>query len=89
MGRRAPKILLSTDEDSAVTTEILKSKGVWTLSFQDEPVQIREVLFDHGGQRYFYPRCIYNNVGHCHNLAEKMNELFGTADFGVIELLKK
>lgn len=89
MARPAPKVLISTGEETGVTTEILKGNGIWSLSFQGKPIQIRESIFDTSGQRYFYPRCTYNNAGHCYNLADKMNELFGTDDFDVIELHKK
>ena len=81
MARPAPTVLLTDDNGSGLTTEIIQGSGIWTLTYQGKPVQLREMWFDEKGQRYSYPRCIYNNPGHCYRLVDKMNELFGTGDF--------
>lgn len=85
MARPAPRVLLSSDDGLGITKEVIQGSGIWTLSYKGEPVQLREVWFDENGQRYHYPRCTYNNPGHCHRLAEKMNELYGNDDFECLE----
>lgn len=81
MARPAPTVIMSAGSETGFTTEILKGKGIWTLTYNGEPVQLREQFFDETGMRYHYPRCTYNNPAHCYNLAKKMNEQFGTTEF--------
>jgi hypothetical protein len=84
VGRPNKEILLTHTDDNGYITEVLKVKGLWVVTYQGEPIGIRRTYrMEHSMK---YPRTAYNNPAFAYNMMERMNALYRTTDFNVIEI---
>jgi hypothetical protein len=67
---------------------IVESQGLWAVMYQDEPFGFRT---EQTGVTELpdrkYPKTVYPNPGHAHNLARKLNRWFETDVFTVRKIL--
>ena len=88
MARPKPTILLTyVDPRTYKSEEVLEAEAIYAVFFQGKPFNLRTFLNslkDYPGPKY--KKVSFSNPGHAFNLMEKLNKLFKTNDFTVIEL---
>jgi hypothetical protein len=86
MSRPRPQILAETQAGLTHLT-VAASSGCYMVAYQGRPftlIQTRDNLLY--GSRAKYPKTVFTNPGHAHNLARKLNHWFNSSDFTVIEV---
>jgi hypothetical protein len=80
--------LIAAATDGLFTVEIQEAMMPCTVVYQGRPFTLKryytEVWLNYGPK---YPRLIFSSPGHAWNLANKLNMLFGTTDFTVVEVV--
>ena len=87
MSRPKPNILLEiTNKKSYKTDQVLESDAVWSVFYQDKPINLKtsSVVAQDVGPKY--KKVSFANSGHAFNLADKLNKMFSTMDFSVYTL---
>jgi hypothetical protein len=87
MSRPKPKILLEhTDKKTYKLEQVLESEAIWAVFYQDQPVNLKtsSLVSSYPGPKY--KKVSFSNPGHAHNLAKKLNKMFGCKDFSVFKL---
>jgi len=87
VSRPKPKILLEiTNKKSYKTDQVLESDAVWSVFYQDKPINLKtsSVVAQEMGPKY--KKVSFANSGHAFNLAEKLNKMFNTTEFSVFKL---
>ena len=88
MSRPKPKILLKhTDTNNYRTEEILKADVVYAVFYNGHPINIKtytDLASDSSSPKY--KKTIFPNSGHAHTLAKRLNGVFNTDKFTVIEM---
>ena len=87
MSRPKPKILLeSTDKKTYKLEQVLESEAIWAVFYKDQPVNLKtsSLVSSYPGPKY--KKVSFSNPGHAHNLAKKLNKMFGSKDFSVYKL---
>jgi len=87
MSRPKPNVLLEkVDKESYKVEQVLASEGVWSVFYQDSPINLKSgnLLVNYPGPKY--KKVNFSNPGHAINLCKKLNHQFQTADFTVILL---
>jgi hypothetical protein len=84
VGRPNKEILLSHTDALGYVTDVLRVRRIWFVTYQGRPVGVRKTYrLDHSKK---YPRTGYNNPAHAYIMMERLNELFNTRDFNVLEI---
>lgn len=90
MARPKPTILLThVNPESFKSEEILEAEAIYAVFYKGKPFNLRthlNSLQDYPGPKY--KKVSFSNPGHAFNLMEKMNKLFKTKDFTVVELVQ-
>ena len=88
VSRPKPKILLEiTNKKTYKSEQVLEAEAIWAVFYQDRPINLKTssaVVHQLGPK---YKKISFSNPGHAHNLAEKLNKLFGTTEFSVFKLV--
>ena len=87
MSRPKPKVLIEhANKETYKIEQILESEAIWAVFYKDKPINLRTVnkLVDYPGPKY--RKSSFSNPGHAFNLQEKLNKMFKTDDFSVVEL---
>ena len=88
MARPKPTILLKhVDSGTYKSEEILEAEAIYAVFYKGRPFNLRSFmnsLSDYPGPKY--KKVSFSNSGHAFNLMEKLNKLFKTTDFTVVEL---
>ena len=87
MSRPKPKVLLEhTDKKTYRCEQILEADAIWAVFYKNEPFNLKSSnsLTSYPGPKY--KKVSFSNPGHAHNLAKKLNLMFGTTDFHVVKL---
>lgn len=87
MSRPKPKILIEKlDNTTDKTLQILEAESIWAVFYKNKPFNLRAVSYfiNYPGPKY--KKVSFSNPGHAYNLAEKLNKLFETNDFSVVNL---
>ena len=89
MSRPKPNVLLEkVDRASYKADQILASEGIWSVFYQDNPINLKShnILTNYPGPKY--KKVSFCNPGHAINLAKKLNKQFQTDQFTVVVLDK-
>lgn len=87
MSRPKPNILLDwTDPKTYKSEQVLEAEAIYAVFYKGKPINLRTLnsLINYPGPKY--KKVSFSNSGHAFNLAEKLNKLFKTTDFGVFKL---
>jgi hypothetical protein len=87
MSRPKPKVLLEiTNKKNQKKEQVLESEAIWAVFYKSKPVNLKTtgIIAQRLGPKY--KKVSFSNSGHAFNLAEKLNNLFGCADFEVFKL---
>ena len=87
MSRPKPTILLEhTDRKTYKSEQVLAAEGIWAVFYKNKPFNLKSanVLNNYPGPKY--KKVSFSNPGHAFNLAKKMNTMFNTEDFTVVNL---
>lgn len=87
MSRPKPKVLLEvTNKKTYKTEQVLEAEAIWAVFYKSKPVNLKttSIVAHQLGPKY--KKVSFSNSGHAHNLAEKLNKLFGCNDFAVYKL---
>ena len=89
MSRPKPNILLEyVNKKTYRTEQVLQAKAIWAVFYQNKPFNLKSanVLTNYPGPKY--KKVSFSNPGHAHNLAKKLNDMFNTTEFEVVELVE-
>lgn len=87
MSRPKPKVLLENiNKKTYKSDQILEADAIWAVFYKGQPFNLKSQnsLSSYAGSKY--KKVSFSNPGHAHNLAKKLNSLFGVLDFGVVKL---
>ena len=87
MSRPKPKVLLKyTDKNTFRCEEVLDANAIWAVFYQGKPFNLKSSSAVSPTPGPKYKKVSFSNPGHAHNLAKKLNKLFHTEEFKVVEL---
>jgi hypothetical protein len=87
MSRPKPTVILENiNKKTFKSDQILEAEAIWAVFYQSKPFNLKSQnsLGGYAGSKY--KKVSFSNPGHAHNLAKKLNTLFGTKDFSVVKL---
>lgn len=87
MSRPKPTIVLSsTNPRTYKSEEVLSADAIYAVFYQNKPINLRTLnsLVSYPGPKY--KKVSFSNPGHAFNLAERLNKMFKTEEFTVVEL---
>jgi hypothetical protein len=87
MSRPKPKVLLEhLNKKNYKCEQVLEAEAIWAVFYKGRPFNLKSSnsLTSYPGPKY--KKVSFSNPGHAHNLAKKMNQMFGCKDFEVVEL---
>ena len=85
MARPKPTIITAIEIPSGERWELLKAEKTYVITYRNEPVNIRAVTQGLGIETRKYKKLSYTNRGNCIAQVRRLNNVFGTEDFGYIE----
>jgi hypothetical protein len=86
MSRHAPIVILKHENHETVE-EIIEADSVYAVFYRNEPFNIKNTNKFPKNSAPKYKKNSFANVGHAKNLRDKLNDLFNTTDFAVVELV--
>lgn len=86
MSRNSPEIIEKHKND-IVETQILESNGAWAVLRDGKSFNVRKI-FNATPGTYQYLRSVFPTKGHASVLAKKLNTMFATDIYTVINLLE-
>jgi|TARA_B100000927_G_scaffold290517_1_gene289601 hypothetical protein len=89
MSRPKPNILLEyVNKKTYRTEQVLQARAIWAVFYQNKPFNLKSanILTNYPGPKY--KKVSFSNPGHAHNLAKKLNDMFNTTEFEVVELVE-
>ena len=89
MSRPKPNILLEyVNKKTYRTEQVLQARAIWAVFYQNKPFNLKSanILTNYPGPKY--KKVSFSNPGHAHNLAKKLNDMFNTTQFEVVELVE-
>ena len=89
MSRPALPTIAQAEEDDVITWFVQATDSQWQLTYRGSPVAVKQRVYQEFGPIFRFPRSCYNHRKHCENFRDKMNQLFKTSDFGVVELVPR
>tara|TARA_B100002019_G_scaffold271703_1_gene266342 strand:- start:253 stop:555 length:303 start_codon:yes stop_codon:yes gene_type:complete len=87
MSRPKPTVILThTDQQTYKSEEVLSADAIYAVFHKDKPINLRTLnsLVSYPGPKY--KKVSFSNPGHAFNLSDRLNNLFRTNDFSVVEL---
>lgn len=87
MSRPKPTVILThTDQTTYKSEEVLSADAIYAVFHKDKPINLRTLnsLVSYPGPKY--KKVSFSNPGHAFNLSDRLNNLFRTNDFSVVEL---
>lgn len=87
MVKPAPKIYHETvNPITGDFVDVVSGNGIFAVFFQGNPINVRRHYKDPNNGLYHYTNLLFVNSGHAFRQARKLNNLFHTKDFTVVEL---
>jgi hypothetical protein len=87
MSRPKPNVLLKyIDKNTFRSEEVLAAEAIWAVFYQGKPFNLKSSSAVSPTPGPKYKKVSFSNPGHAHNLAKKLNKLFQTDEFKVVEL---
>jgi hypothetical protein len=88
MSRPKPSILLSwTNPKTYKSEQVLAADAVYAVYYDGKPINLRSLnsLLNYPGPKY--PKTVFVHKGSAFNLAEKLNKMFKTDKFKVMQMV--
>lgn len=85
MSRPKPQIILEDIREDLSSLQVVEADAIYAVFYKDQPIGVkanRNVEIPHW-QGWKYLKSSFPNPGHAFNLAEKLNDRFGTQEFTV------
>lgn len=87
MSRPKPTVIAEVvNKKTYKSDQVLEAEAIWAVFFQGKPFNLKSQNSLSGYPGSKYKKVSFSNPGHAHNLAKKLNALFGTTDFAVYKL---
>lgn len=87
MARPKPNVLLSyTDPKTYKSEQVLEATGIYAVFYQGSPINLRTLNSIISYPTLKYLKVSFSNPGHAFNLCTKLNKLFKTDKFTVVQL---
>ena len=87
MSRPKPTVVLEKiNKKTFKSDQILEADAIWAVFYQGKPFNLKSQNSLGGYPGSKYKKVSFSNPGHAHNLAKKLNTLFGSQDFAVYKL---
>lgn len=88
MPRPKPKVIIEkTDTKTHKIDQILEADAIYAVYYEGKPINIRTISTFVKWPPAKYKKCSFSSSGHAYNLADKLNEEFGTDKFTVHRLV--
>jgi len=87
MARPPATTILSRQIDDFHGIEILNAESLYTVLYQDQPINVKHKYWNAQGEFKKYNKTTYTTANPAENLAKKLNELFFTDEFTVKKIL--
>lgn len=87
MSRPKPVIILEyVNTKNYKVEQVLEADAIYAVFYQDKSINLRSLghLVSYPGPKY--KKCSFSNPGHAFNLMARLNTLFKTTEFTVVEL---
>lgn len=87
LSRPKPTIIMEyVNPKNYKAEQVLEADAIYAVFYQGKAINIRTLnhLISYPGPKY--KKVSFSNEGHAYNLAERLNKLFNTSDFTVLEL---
>jgi hypothetical protein len=87
MSRPKPTVLLDyVNKTTYKSEQVLNSEGIWAVFYDNQPINLKthNILVSYPGPKY--KKVSFSNPGHAINLCKKLNTLFKTDRFSVVQL---
>ena len=87
MSRPKPNVLLEfVDSKTYRAEQVLEAEAIWAVFYKDKPFNLKSsnAITNYPGPKY--KKTSFSNPGHAFNLAEKLNKMFNTQEFSVVQL---
>jgi len=87
MSRPKPTVLLEyINKETYRVEQVLDADAIWAVFYQNKPFNLKSsnALTSYPGPKY--KKTSFSNPGHAHNLASRLNDLFRTSEFSVVQL---
>jgi hypothetical protein len=87
MSRPKPKVLIENiNKKNFKIEQILESEAIWAVFYKNKPFNLKSgsSITSYPGPKY--KKVSFSNPGHAFNLCRKLNKLFETKDFTVVQL---
>jgi len=89
MSRPKPNILLEyVNKKTYRTEQVLQAKAIWAVFYQNKPFNLKSANILTNYPEPKYKKVSFSNPCHAHNLAKKLNDMFNTTEFEVVELVE-
>lgn len=88
MARPSATVILQHVDDLRSSIAVCAADTVYAVTYQGQPIQLKKqhnIDIAYPGPKY--PKTVFVNSGHAFNLADRLNRLFNTQDFGVAKTL--
>lgn len=87
MARPKPEIIISSNVSDWLTVDILKAEHLYTVLYNNQPINIRQRYWSAQGETIKYAKPTYASRASAENLAAKLNTDFFTDKFTVKEVI--
>lgn len=87
MARPKPDVILTAEEFTDSDLDIIPVDQLWTLTYDGQPVVMRRRQYNLRGEIFKYPKSAYPTEAVARNQATKLNELFDTDRFDIVNLM--
>jgi len=87
MARPSAVILLTTEIDDYTAVEILQAESLYTVLYDDQPINVKNKYWSSRGEFDKYQRTTYPSQKPADNLCKKLNKLFFTDKFTTKKIL--
>lgn len=87
MARPQPNILLEhVNPKNYKAEQVLEAESIYAVFYQGKPINLRTLshLVSYPGPKY--KKSSFSNPGHCFNLVDRLNKMFKTTEFTVVQL---
>jgi len=85
MSRPKPTVLLEETDENMRALQVCEADAIYAVCYKGAPIKVKtyaNIEIEYPGPKY--AKTSFPTSGHAFNLAERLNQKFGTKDFSVV-----